>query len=158
MRALYQVSFLCRIGRWLVQNRGWAQLDQLQRADLIAYMHQRQADGLKPSSIGTELSLFRTFWRDLLEQELVTNGAVLLVKAPAQPKHLPRYLPAEQFQRLEQVLLDATHHDRFNRAWFYLLAHPVPNELGRYGGLRVSEAINLRLGDCDLTSQSRTVQ
>ncbi len=102
MRALYQISFLCRIGRWLVPagpgNRGWAQLDQLQRADLLAYMHQRQADGLKPSSIGTELSLFRAFWRDLLEQELVTNGAVLLVKAPTQPKHLPRYLPVEQFQ------------------------------------------------------------
>ena len=27
------------------------------------------------------------------------------------------------------------------------------DELGRYGGLRVSEAINLRLGDCDLNLQ-----
>jgi site-specific recombinase XerD len=146
-------STLCRIGRWLVQQRHWQQLDQLQRADLVAYVHARQEAGLKPGSIATELTLFRAFWRDLLAEEKVTNGAVLQVKAPAAGEHLPRYLPVPQFQRLEQVVLTETRaqcpQDRFNRAWFYLFAH---------AGLRLSEALNLRLRDCDLRGARLRVQ
>jgi site-specific recombinase XerC len=53
---------------------GWtepAQLDQLQRRDLVAYVQARQAAGLKPGSIRSELTVFRVFWRDLLAQEQV---------------------------------------------------------------------------------------
>jgi len=144
---------LCRIGRWLVQQRHWQHLDQLQRADLVTYVHARQEAGLKPGSIATELTLFRAFWRDLLAEDKVTNGAVLQVKAPAAGEHLPRYLTVPQFQCLEQVVLTETRaqrpQDRFNRAWFYLFAH---------AGLRLSEALNLRLRDCDLRGARLRVQ
>ena len=57
---------------------------------------------------------------------------------------MPRYLTEAQFSRLETTIQTETSpngdDDYFNRAWFYLLAH---------GGLRISEALNLRLGDCD---------
>jgi site-specific recombinase XerD len=128
----------------LIQERNWQQLDGLKRADLVAYVHGRQEAGLKPSSIKTELTLFRAFWRDLLEQELVTNGAVLQVEAPSPADHLPRYLTGDEFLRLETTIQTETSQNRyqdcFNQTWFYLLAH---------GGLRISEALNLRLGDCD---------
>ena len=39
--------------------------------------------------------------------------------------------------------------ERFNLAWFYLLAH---------GGLRVSEATNVRLSDCDIRLQRLRVR
>jgi len=138
-------STLCRLGRWLVQHRNWKQLAQLQRVDIVAYVNTRQQAGIKPRSIGAELTIFRAFWRDLLAQEKVTNGAVLQVKAPQAGDHLPRYLTPPEFTRLQQLILTKTEEhrpkDRFNRAWFYLFAH---------AGLRVSEARNLRLGDCDL--------
>jgi site-specific recombinase XerD len=143
-RARYHHNVLSRICQWLVQERNWQQLADLKRADLVAYVHVRQEAGLKPGSIRAELTLFRGFWRDLLEQEVVTNGAVLQVHAPAPAEHLPRYLTGDEFQRLEAVIQTETSQngddDYFNRAWFYLLAH---------GGLRISEALNLRLGDCD---------
>ncbi len=143
-RARYHHNVLSRICRWLVQERNWQQLADLKRADLVAYVHAREEAGLKPGSIKAELTLFRGFWRDLLEQEVVTNGAVLQVHAPPADEHLPRYLTGDEFQRLETVIQTETSHngddDHFNRAWFYLLAH---------GGLRISEALNLRLGDCD---------
>lgn len=143
-RVGYHYSVLCRICRWLIQERNWQPLDSLKRADLVAYVHGRQEAGLKSSSIKTELTLFRAFWRDLLEQELVTNGAILQVKVPAQADHLPRYLTGDEFSRLVATLHTEPISNRddvyFNRAWFYLLAH---------GGLRISEALNLRLGDCD---------
>ena len=149
----FHFSTLCRISRWLVTERNWQQLDQLQRVDLVAYVNARQEAGLKPGSIAAELTIFRAFWRDLLNQELVTNGAVLQVKAPSAGDHLPRYLSASEFQRLEQVVQTQTQadtpQDGFNRAWFFLLAH---------AGLRKSEVLNLRLSDLDLNGRRLRVQ
>jgi site-specific recombinase XerD len=138
-------SSLCRTGHWLIQNRGWQQLASLQRTDMVAYVHARQEAGWKPRSIATQLTIFRMFWRDLLAEERVTNGAVLQVKAPVADAPLPRYLTAVQYQQLEKVVQEETNQnlpeDRFNRAWFYIMAH---------AGLRLSEVRNLRLDDCDL--------
>ena len=141
-------STLCRIGRWLVQNRAWLQLDQLQPTDVLAYIHARQEAGLKPRSIASQLTILRIFWRDLLAEERVSNAAVLQVKAPVAGDLLPRYLNIAEYQRLEQIVKHETARDRpqdrFNRAWFYILAH---------GGLRLSEVRNLRLDDCDLVGK-----
>jgi site-specific recombinase XerD len=149
----HHLGTLGRMCRWLVQNRAWHQLDHLQRADLVAYVHHRQEVGVKPRSIGTELTVFRMFWRDLLAEERVTNGAILQVKAPAAEELLPRYLTLIEYQRLVQVVQAETAQDRpkdrFNRAWFYLLAH---------AGLRSSEVRNVRLEDCDLVSRRLRVQ
>jgi site-specific recombinase XerD len=153
LHAHNRLAALSRIGRWLVQQRHWSALDQLQRADLKAYVEACQLRGLKASSIRAELTLFGGFWRDLLDREQVTNGAVLLVKAPPISDPLPAYLTPAEFQRLEQVILTATAadttRDRFNRAWFYLLAH---------AGLRRGELLNLRLADLDLSGQRLRVQ
>jgi integrase/recombinase XerD len=136
-----------------VTEPNWQQLEQLRRVDLVAYVNARQEAGIKPGSIASQLTIFRTFWPDLLAQEKVSNGAVLQVKAPPAGDHLPRYLTPTQFQRLEQVLLTQTQadraKDRFNLTWFYLFAH---------AGLRLSEALNLRLADCDLSGRQLRVQ
>jgi integrase/recombinase XerC len=149
----FHFSTLCRMSRWLVTERHWQQLGQLQRTDLVAYVNVRQEAGIKPSSIATELTVFRTFWRDLLAQELVTTASILQVKAPPTGDHLPRYLLVNEYQRLEQVVQNQTQahtpQDRFNRAWFYLLAH---------AGLRLSELRNLRLPDCDFSGRRLRIQ
>ena len=146
-------SSLCRIGRWLVQNQDWQQLDQLQRTDILAYVHARQEAGLKPRSIASQLTIFRIFWRDLLAEERVKNGAVLQVKAPVADAPLPRYLTVAEYQQMEQIVQQETTQDRpqdrFNQAWFYILAH---------GGLRLSEVCNLRLENCDLVGKRLRVQ
>lgn len=144
---------LCRISRWIISHGHWPGLEQLRRADLVAYLQTLQARGLKASSINTELKYFRGFWQDLLARELVTNGTILLVKGPKDGEHLPRFLSQAEFQRLEQHLLAETQADqpadRFEQAWFYLLAHT---------GLRLGELLNLRLSDCDLAGQRLRVQ
>jgi site-specific recombinase XerD len=149
----HHFSTLCRIGAWLVTERNWTQLDQLRRVDLVAYVNARQEAGLKPRSIAAELTVFRAFWRDLLAQERVTNGAILQVQAPPAGDHLPRFLTATEFQRLQAVVQSQTQadtpSDRFDQAWFYLLAH---------AGLRKSEVQNLRLSDLDLNGRRLRVQ
>jgi site-specific recombinase XerD len=144
----YHFSTLCRITRWFVTERNWQALDQLRRVDVVAYVNQRQEADIQPRSIAAELTVFRMFWNDLLQQERVTNAALLQVKAPPAGEHLPRYLTLPEFQRLEQLLQTETQADKpqaqFNRAWFYLLAH---------AGLRMCELLNLRLGDVDLRAK-----
>lgn len=143
-RARHDLSVLSRTCRWLVEERSWQQLADLKRVDIQAYVSHREQVGIKPSSIKVELTLFRGFWRSLMEQELVSNGALLLVKVESRREYLPRYLKGKEFQRLEKTILEETGKNRneqpFDRAWFYLLAH---------AGLRRSEVLNLRTGDCD---------
>jgi site-specific recombinase XerD len=145
-RARHEHSVLSRICRWLVQERNWQQLDGLKRVDLLSYIHHREEVGIQPGSLKVELTLFRGFWRGLLEEELVTNGAVLMVKVHARKEYLPRYLKGDEYLRLEKALHMKARKNHakylFNRAWFYLLAH---------GGLRRCEVLNLRAGDCDFT-------
>ncbi len=131
--------------RWLIENRNWRQIDQLQRSDLVTYVDARQKEGVKPNTIRTELTTFRSLWREWLAEERVTNGALLQVKAPEVGDPLPRYLTLPEYRRLEQVVQDETAQDRtqdrLHQAWFYLLAHT---------GVRSSELFNLRVNDCDL--------
>jgi len=139
------LNVLRRLCGWLVEKQNWQNLPQLQRRNLLAYIDHRLTGGVKANSINAELAVFHGFWRELIEREQVINGAILLVKAPSQANRLPRYLKPEQFQRLQETLhaqtAQARLKDRFDQAWFYLLAH---------AGLRISEALNLRLDDCDL--------
>jgi len=60
------LNVLRRICQWLVQQRQWQQLDQLQRRDLLAYVDYRLEKGLKASSINAELTVFHGFWRELI--------------------------------------------------------------------------------------------
>jgi site-specific recombinase XerD len=147
------LNVLRRICQWLVEQRNWSELSQLQRLDLLAYVDHRFDNGVKASSINAELAVFHGFWRELIEREQVINGAILQVKAPAEASRLPRYLKPEQFQRLQETLHLQTAQDRpqdrFDRACFYLLAH---------AGLRVSEVLNLRLADCHLAQRRLRIQ
>lgn len=144
----FHFNSLRRVCQWLVDQRAWAALEQLQRVDLVAYVQHRQEAGLKPGSIAAELGVFRMFWNDLLDQERVSNAAILKVKAPERGTQLPRYLTAAEWLRLQQVVAQETQADQpddcLTRAWFYLLAH---------AGLRASEMLNLRLRDCDLSAK-----
>ena len=139
------LNVLRRLCGWLVETQNWQSLPDLRRQDLLAYVDHRLDKGVKASSINSELAVFHGFWRELLEREQVSNGALLLVKAPSSAKSLPRYLKAEDLQRLLEALHSQTAQnlprDYFDRSWFYLLLH---------AGLRVGEVSNLRLSDCDL--------
>ena len=151
--ALKHFSILCTISRWLVAQRNWLQLEAVQRQDLEAYVSSRQAEGLQAASISSHLVIFRIFWRDLLDQEQVTSGGVLRVKAPKKGRHLPRYLTDAEFLRLQQVVGEqtaaGTPKDIFNRTCFYLLAHTA---------LRRSELTNLRVNDCDFSGKCLRIQ
>jgi site-specific recombinase XerD len=66
---------------------------------------------------------------------------------------LPRYLPEQDYRRLEAIVLEATEADTFNacfdRAWFLTLAHT---------GIRISEMLALGIEDLDLPEERAIVR
>lgn len=120
----------------------------LQRSHLEAWLSARQAAGLAATTQATELTTLLGFLRFVVEHEATPlNPNLFRVPYPARPAPLPRHLTEAEYHRLAQVVLAdtaaATPTAARDRAWFFTLAHT---------GVRVSELLNLRLGDLDLAS------
>ncbi len=139
---------LLNIWQWFVTERQLSGWEDLQRADVEAWLSARQTVGLKPSTIRRELSLFKTCIREAMAQNMVVSANLLRVKPPACPQPLPRYLSPEEMHRLEQVVQAATETEtmtaKLERAWFLTLS---------YTGVRCAELLNLRLSDVDFAGQ-----
>jgi site-specific recombinase XerD len=135
---------LRRAWAWLLSNRELSSWSDLQRSDLEAWLSARQEEGISASTRTKELCEMQTFLRFVVEQDIPLNANLFRVAYPERPEPLPRYLSENEYCRLEQVVVEQTADDTLvaarDRAWFFTLAHT---------GVRVSELVNLRLGDLD---------
>jgi integrase len=80
------------------------------------------------------------------DQGQSVDASVFRLRALPRPDSLPRYLPDDQWQRLEAFVqaqrADPRPTGRLEQACFWLLAHT---------GLRASECVDLQVGDLDLS-------
>lgn len=98
-------------------------------------------DRLEPISIARALSAVRAFLRYLRIQGLTDRDIGRLVPSPRFKRKLPKFLGVEQVQVLIESINGQGLLDRRDRALLEVI----------YGaGLRVSELVNLDLGDIDL--------
>jgi integrase/recombinase XerD len=130
--------------------RGWA---DLRRSHLEAWLAGRQEAGIAASSQATELGELLSFLRFVADQDLPLDANLFHVAYPQRTEALPRYLTEPEYKRLEQIVLSQTSDESptavRDRAWFLTLAHT---------GLRLSELLNLRVGDLDLPAGRLTVR
>jgi site-specific recombinase XerD len=130
--------------------RGWA---DLRRSHLEAWLAGRQEAGIAASSQATELGELLSFLRFVADQDLPLDANLFRVAYPQRTEALPRYLTEPEYKRLEQVVLSQAADESptavRDRAWFLTLAHT---------GLRLSELLNLRVGDLDLPAGRLTVR
>ena len=132
--------------QWLIQHQavdGWS---NLKRSHLEAWLSARQEVGIAASTRTNELSELLSCLRFASEHDISLDANLFRVAYPERAEALPRYLEEWEYKHLEQVVLtqtaDETPTSARDRAWFFTLAHT---------GLRVSELLNLRLADLDLT-------
>jgi integrase/recombinase XerC len=95
--------------------------------------------GLSARSIQRRLSAARSFFRYLLREKHVKTNPVVSVSAPKSPKRLPGNLDADRMARLLDIRGDTPVINR-DRAMLELLYS---------SGLRLSELVDLDLGDVD---------
>lgn len=125
----------------LKSDQAWAFLDQfddwsaIQLPVLQAFIAFRMQQGIAARTIARQLSAIRAFYAFLIEQGRATHNPAKGLKAPKQPKPLPKSLDVDLTrQLLEQPL--KTWQDVRDQAIFEILYS---------GGLRVSELVALDL-------------
>lgn len=117
-------------------------------ADVRAHIAGRHRQGLSGKSLQRELSAIRSFYQFLLTHNQVENNPARQVKAPKQPKKLPKVLDVDQMAGM----LDAGACSKLE------IRDVAMFELFYSSGLRLSELAALDLLDIDLHERVLTVR
>jgi integrase/recombinase XerD len=131
---------LTALARWLTERH--VQITRTSRADLQDFIAWRVHAGARPRSTARQLSSFRRFFRYLMRENEIREDPTAQIAMPKIGRSLPKSLSEEEVESL--------------------LAAPVVNDpLGSRDrtmlevlyatGLRVSELVNLRHGQVNLT-------
>ena len=109
--------------------------------EYIKYLKEKQ--NLKTTSINRHLSSLRSFYNYLIKENIINNNPFKLVSGPKKEKKLPNYMKYSEFETLVSFC-DETPLGIRNRALIELLFAT---------GARISELINLKVNDLDLTKR-----
>lgn len=115
----------------LLRNANFKNLEQY----LLALSQQKYS----ASSITRKIITFRQFYKFLYLEKIIYNNPTLNIELPKQPRKIPKYLTAEEINKLFTTLKNDEH----------------PNSIRTYtileslyaSGMRISELINLKLID-----------
>ena len=156
-RAAENVATLSRqlasIWSWLVAERTVTAWKTVQRSDVEAWLTARASAGIKVNTRRTQLTTLFGCLRFACDQGFAIAANIFRIPYPSRPDPLPRYLPADKYERLLKTVLEQTAspspRHALDRAWFLTLAHT---------GLRTCELLNLRLHDVDFTGRRLIVR
>ncbi len=124
--------------RWLAQQD--TSLPDLTRADYRAYLAELRTSGMADGSIRRRASTLKSFTRQLTQAGNLDSDPLSLAAIPQATAHLPAYLSEEQIDALLQAPDARSPSGLRDGALLEVL----------YGaGLRISELIDMRLGDYD---------
>ncbi|AEJ43255.1 tyrosine recombinase XerC [Alicyclobacillus acidocaldarius] len=128
--------------QWLA-GRGVHHLDALSTRDVRMHASDLLMKGAAKSSVARRLSCLRTFLRFCAERGWVRQVMAEQVRLPKQDRRLPRYLHEEEVA----ALLDHVAGDDF-----LALRDRALLEFLYATGVRVSECVQLDIGDLDLSA------
>jgi integrase/recombinase XerC len=130
----------------------------LARLDAVAVRHHL-ADlfgANEPATIGKKLSALRTFFRWLHRQGVIEGNPAAAIRGPKKKQSLPRALDVDDAFRIVEAPVTAARatmrklsDSESARAADFRLRDAALFEVLYGGGLRVSEACNLDIGDLD---------
>ena len=122
----------------------------LRPAELRAFLATRRKDGAGARSLGRHLAGLRSFLRFLEKKGLVNAAGATAMRAPKQPKSLPKPLTDKQ-------ALDITSSNAQLQEEPWIAARDAAVFSLLYGcGLRISEALGLK--GADITEQSTSLR
>jgi integrase/recombinase XerC len=144
-RDLHQ--FLLFLPRRLDRKPALSDMVQLHPRDIRAFLAERRSLGIEGRSLMRQLAGLRSFARFLERQGIGTASAFTSVRGPKITPALPRPIPV----KAARAMADSTRHEA-GEAWIEARDAAVLALL--YGaGLRISEALSLRLCDAPKAGQ-----
>jgi integrase/recombinase XerD len=109
------------------------------------YVRQLAEQNYSASTIARKVAALKALFHWLAQRGLITEDPTLQLRSPKVEKHAPRVLSQEEVNRLlEAVSKNGARHAQRDRALLEVIYAT---------GMRVSEAVNLCLGDVDLDRQ-----
>jgi len=134
-------AFLTYLSEHLGYAPGLNDLQNLAAGDFRGYLAKRHNDGLSRPSTARAVSTLRNFFRYLERNDLAHNAAIKAIKTPKLPKAVPKPLSA-----VEAKEAMATFGEMQDTPW--LADRDIALMTLLYGcGLRISEALNLNVGE-----------
>lgn len=134
-------AFLLFTSEHLGGNVTLNHLKQLETRDFRAWLAWRMQEGYNKTSTARALSTVRHFYRYCEREELMSHSAIFHVRMPRLSKPLPKALSADQ--SLQAVMSIGTLHEE---PW--VAQRDTALLMLIYGcGLRISEALGLKVGD-----------
>lgn len=132
-------SDLGKLGRWLSDER--VVLDEIDDAAVASFLVSLSQQGLTARTQARALSSVRGFFRFLVEERRVRRDPTELLEGPKLLAKLPDILSREEVLRL----LEAPRGEKRNRVRDRAMLHTM-----YAAGLRVTELVNLDLGDVNM--------
>ena len=130
-----------------LKERGISSLDKVDRTVLRDYLGYLVEQGIVKASIARKLSAIRSFYRYLVREGILSASPIERTSSPKLDKRLPSFLTLDEVERLLNAPDLSTPQGQRDRALLELLYA---------SGLRVSELVNLDLGEINLgTSEIR---
>ncbi len=119
-------------------------LDKVDRSLMRRYLGSLQEQHIARGSISRKLSALRSFYRYLMRENLVNAEPLSSLSAPKLEQRLPTFLSEDEIVRLVEAPDTSTPNGIRDRAILELLYA---------AGLRLSEIVDLNVGDVDLSSR-----
>ena len=121
-----------------------ATLEEVDRHLLRRYIASLQEKGFEKASVARKMSALRSFYRYLMQENIISANPLLTVSSPKLEKRLPAFLSNDEVTRLLEAPDSATPQGQRDRAML---------ELFYASGLRVSEMARLDLSNIDLEAR-----
>ncbi|MBR1377013.1 MAG: tyrosine recombinase XerC [Bacilli bacterium] len=108
----------------------------------IAYLYNKKE---ATKSITRNISSLRSFYKYLMKNNYIKENPMILISNPKQDKTLPHYLTYEEVEELLKVTSKDTPYDIRDNLIIELLYST---------GIRVSELVNIKIKDIDMSDES----
>lgn len=118
-----------------------AAVSTLTIAQLRSYVANLQERGLADKTVASEVHTIKTFFRFLLDEGYIDRNPAERLPTPKVRRRLPKTLSVEEVRALFRAMDGTSRVDRRNKVLFHLCY---------VAGLRIGEAVSLKLSNLDL--------
>ncbi|MGB9621319.1 MAG: site-specific tyrosine recombinase/integron integrase [Brevinematia bacterium] len=122
-------------------------ITQVKLSDLENYIYYCSKRGVVPTTIARYISSIRTFFKFLLVNEYIQDDPTEFIERPKITRDVPLFLTEEEVELVKKAIRDFEKNDAKKVRDLTIV------ELLFSCGLRVSELVNLKLGDVNLVGE-----
>jgi len=135
-----------RLFNRFIHEQGVLELSEIDASVMRTYPRWLHRTGHKSTSTARRINSLRSFYKWMVDEELIDENPLRKIQVPRQAKQIPIYFRPDELSKFLQV---PTLQHPLDKAVIYLLVNT---------GLRRQEVINLTLQDIDLRSSVLNVR